>query len=235
MAAQTVLVVDDEAHIVETLRLYLERDGFRVVPAHDGRAALELAEREKPDLVILDLMLPEVSGLDVCRTIRGRSQVPIIMLTARSEEVDKLIGLELGADDYVTKPFSPREVAARVRAVLRRAAPSAGAAPSQQLAIGDLRIDLDRHEVRCCDALISLTPTEFRLLATLASQPGRVYSRAQLVEAAQGYEFDGYDRTIDTHIKNLRRKLSPGPGCRIVTVHGLGYKLEERAGEGVRP
>ncbi len=235
MAAQTVLVVDDEAHIVETLRLYLERDGFRVVAAYDGRAALELAERENPDLVILDLMLPELSGLDVCRTIRSRSQVPIIMLTARSEEVDKLVGLELGADDYVTKPFSPREVAARVRAVLRRAAPSAGAAPSQQLAIGDLRIDLDRHEVRCRDALISLTPTEFRLLATLAGQPGRVYSRAQLVEAAQGYEFDGYDRTIDTHIKNLRRKLSDRPGCRIVTVHGLGYKLEERAGEGVRP
>ena len=235
MAAQTILVVDDEAHIVETLRLYLERDGFRVVAAYDGRSALEFAEREKPDLIVLDLMLPEVSGLDVCRTIRSRSQVPIIMLTARSEEVDKLIGLELGADDYVTKPFSPREVAARVRAVLRRAAPLAAAAPSQQLAIGDLRIDLDRHEVRCGDEPISLTPTEFRLLATLARQPGRVYSRAQLMEAAQGYEFEGYDRTIDTHIKNLRRKLSHGPGCRIVTIHGLGYKLEESAGKGARP
>jgi DNA-binding response OmpR family regulator len=230
MPAQTILVVDDEAHIVETLRLYLERDGFRVVPAYDGRSALELAEREKPDLVVLDLMLPEVSGLDVCRTIRSRSQVPIIMLTARSEEVDKLVGLELGADDYVTKPFSPREVAARVRAVLRRAAPSTS--PPERLAIGDLRVDLDRHEVRCGDGLVSLTPTEFRLLATLAGQPGRVYSRAQLVEAAQGYEFEGYDRTIDTHIKNLRRKLSNGPGCRIVTVHGLGYKLEESAGKG---
>ncbi|MDP2948606.1 MAG: response regulator transcription factor [Chloroflexota bacterium] len=235
MPAQTVLVVDDEAHIVETLRLYLERDGFRVIPAYDGRAALELAEREKPDLIVLDLMLPEVSGFDVCRTIRSRSQVPIIMLTARSEEVDKLIGLELGADDYVTKPFSPREVAARVRAVLRRAALTAEAPPSERLAVGELRIDLDRHEVRCGDALISLTPTEFRLLATLARQPGRVYSRAQLVEAAQGYEFEGYDRTIDSHIKNLRRKLSDRPGCRIVTVHGLGYKLEESAGEGARP
>src|SRR4030042_3098559 len=149
MAAQTVLVVDDESHIVETLRLCLGRDGFRVVPAYDGRSALELAEREKPDLIVLDLMLPEVSGLDVCRTIRSRSQVPIVMLTARSEEVDKLVGLELGADDYATKPFSPREVAARVRAVLRRAAPSAAGAQSQQLAIGDLRVDLDRHEVRC--------------------------------------------------------------------------------------
>ena len=180
-------------------------------------------------------MLPEVSGLDVCRTIRSRSQVPIIMLTARSEEVDKLVGLELGADDYVTKPFSPREVAARVRAVLRRAAAPAVEASSERLAVGQLSIDLDRHEVRCGDALIPLTPTEFRLLATLAGQPGRVYSRAQLVEAGQGYEFDGYDRTIDTHIKNLRRKLSDQPGCRIVTVHGLGYKLEESAGEGVRP
>jgi len=232
VAAQTILVVDDEAHIVETLRLYLERDGFRVVPAYDGRAALELAEREKPDLIVLDLMLPEVSGLDVCRTIRARSQVPIVMLTARSEEVDKLVGLELGADDYVTKPFSPREVAARVRAVLRRAAAPAVEASSERLAVGQLSIDLDRHEVACGDALIPLTPTEFRLLATLARQPGRVYSRAQLVEAAQGYEFDGYDRTIDTHIKNLRRKLSHRPGCRIVTVHGLGYKLEESAGEG---
>ena len=232
VARQTVLVVDDESHIVETVRLYLERDGFRVVPAYDGRAALELFEREKPDLIVLDLMLPQVSGLDVCRSIRVRSQVPIIMLTARSEEVDKLIGLELGADDYVTKPFSPREVAARVRAVLRRAAGPVQASSPGRLAVGDLRIDIDRHEVRCSDTLISLTPTEFRLLTTLARHPGRVYTRAQLVEAAQGIEFEGYDRTIDSHIKNLRRKLSAQPGCRIVTVHGLGYKLEEHAGEG---
>ena len=232
MAAQTVLVVDDEAQIVETLRLYLERDGFRVVPAYDGRAALELAEREKPDLIVLDLMLPQVSGLDVCRAIRSRSQVPIIMLTARSEEVDKLVGLELGADDYVTKPFSPREVAARVRAVLRRAAAPVQAPSPERLVVGDLRIDIDQHQVRCGDVHIPLTLTEFRLLTALARHPGRVYTRAQLVEAVQGIEFDGYDRTIDSHIKNLRRKLSPRPGCRIVTVHGLGYKLEESAGEG---
>ena len=234
MAAQTVLVVDDEAQIVETLRLYLERDGFRVVPAHDGRAALDLFEREKPDLIVLDLMLPEIGGLDVCRTIRSRSQVPIIMLTARSEEVDKLVGLELGADDYITKPFSPREVSARVRAVLRRAAASVQP-PSERLVVGDLRIDVDRHEARCGDTLIPLTATEFRILTALAHHPGRVYTRAELVEAAQGLDFEGYDRTIDSHIKNLRRKLSHRPGCRIATVRGLGYKLEESARGGVGP
>ena len=180
-------------------------------------------------------MLPEISGLDVCRTIRSRWQVPIIMLTARSEEVDKLVGLELGADDYVTKPFSPREVAARVRVVLRRARPAAGPSGTERLVVGNLRIDLDRHEARCQEAVISLTPTEFRLLATLAGQPGRVYTRSQLVEAAQGYGFEGYDRAIDSHIKNLRRKLPTQPGCRIVTVHGVGYKLEESAGEGGSP
>ena len=233
MPAQTVLVVDDEARIVETLRLYLEKDGFRVVAAYDGRAALDLFEREKPNLVVLDLMLPGMSGLDVCRTIRGRSQVPIIMLTARAEEVDKIVGLELGADDYVTKPFSPRELAARVRAVLRRSA----AAPEQateRIAVGNLRIDIARHEVTCSGRLVSLTPTEFRLLAVMAQQPGRVYTRAQLVEAGLGYQFEGYDRTIDSHIKNLRRKLPGQADCRIITVHGLGYKLEEDAGKGAR-
>ena len=248
MSTQTVLVVDDEAQIVDTLRLYLERDGFRVVPAYNGRAALELFDREQPDLIVLDLMLPEVSGLDVCRSIRSRSQVPIIMLTARSEELDKVVGLELGADDYVTKPFSPREVAARVRAVLRRAASSATAwkspseslfqpslspaPPAERLAVGHLSIDIDRHEVHCGDTLIPLTLTEFRLLAALARYPGRVYTRTQLVEAALGYEFEGYDRAIDSHIKNLRRKLPTRPGCHIVTVHGLGYKLRGGTGEG---
>lgn len=224
-------MVDDEAHIVQTLRLYLERDGFRVVSAYDGRAALELFQRERPDLIVLDLMLPHVSGLDVCRTIRGSSQVPIIMLTARSEEVDKLVGLELGADDYVTKPFSPREVAARVRAVLRRSATAIPASSPDRVAVGNLRIDVDRHEVRCGASPIGLTRTEFDLLATLARHAGHVYTRAQLVETIQGIEFEGYDRTIDSHIKNLRRKLSGQPGCRIVTVRGLGYKLEESASE----
>ena len=235
MATQTVLLVDDEAQIVETLRLYLERDGFRVVPAHDGRTALELFQRENPDVIVLDLMLPHVNGLDVCRTIRGSSQVPIIMLTARSEEVDKLIGLELGADDYVSKPFSPREVAARVRAVLRRSATVVQASSPNRIVVGNLRIDVDRHEVRCGSAVISLTPTEFRLLESLARYPGRVYTRAQLVESVQGIEFEGYDRTIDSHIKNLRRKLSGRPGCHIATVHGLGYKLEEGAAKGATP
>ena len=226
MATGTILVVDDEPHIVETLRLYLERDGFRVLPAHDGEAALKLFDREKPDLIILDLMLPRVSGLDVCRAIRARSAVPIVMLTARSEEVDKLIGLELGADDYVTKPFSPREVAARVRAVLRRATAVPQASPGERLSVGELRIDIDRHQVSCADELVPLTRAEFRLLVTLASHPGRVYTRAQLVEAVQGVEFEGYDRTIDSHIKNLRHKLPGTAGCRIVTVYGVGYKLE---------
>jgi len=233
MPAQTILVVDDEARIVETLRLYLEKDGFRVIPAYDGRAALDLFERERPDLIVLDLMLPEISGLDVCRTIRSHSQVPIIMLTARSEEVDKIVGLELGADDYVTKPFSPREVAARVRAVLRRGA-GVETAAAERLTVGELPIDTARHEARCGEQPVALTPTEFRLLATMARQPGRVYTRAQLVEAGTGYEFEGYDRTIDSHIKNLRRKLPGQAGCRIITVHGLGYKLEEDAGKGAR-
>ncbi len=232
MVGPTILVVDDEVRIVETLRLYLERDGFRVLAAHDGRAALDLFSREKADLVILDLMLPEVSGLDVCRSIRSRSRVPIIMLTARAEEVDKVIGLELGADDYVTKPFSPRELAARVRAVLRRV--GAPAPDGEQLAVGGLVIEIDRHEVSCGEQSFSLTPTEFRILATLARQPRRVCTRAQLVEVALGYEFEGFDRTLDSHIKNLRRKLPREAGCAIVTVYGLGYKLEEDAGKGKR-
>jgi DNA-binding response OmpR family regulator len=228
MSVQSVLVVDDEKRIVDTLRLYLEKDGLRVVSAYDGPTALELFDREKPDLLVLDLMLPGLSGLDVCRSVRARSTVPIIMLTARAEEMDKILGLELGADDYVTKPFSPREVAARVRAVLRRAGPQANN-HEQKLQVGGLSIDVPAHQVRCGEDEISLTPTEFRLLEVLASAPGRVYTRPQLVEAALGYEFDGFDRAIDSHIKNLRKKLVPQGGCRVVTVHGLGYKLEEAA------
>ncbi|HEU4760274.1 MAG TPA: response regulator transcription factor [Dehalococcoidia bacterium] len=235
MPSQTVLVVDDEARIVDTLRLYLEKEGLRVVPAYDGRAALDLFEREKPDLIILDLMLPELSGLEVCRSVRSRSLVPIIMLTARSEEVDKVVGLELGADDYVTKPFSPREVAARVRAVLRRTAAAVEPSLAEPLVVGEISIDVDSHEVRAGQSIIPLTPTEFRLLSTLALHPGRVYTRANLVEAALGYGFEGYDRTIDSHIKNLRRKLPNRCRCRIITVHGLGYKLEENAAEGALP
>lgn len=225
MNQPTVLVVDDEARIVDTVRLYLERDGFRVIAAQDGRTALEVARREKLDIIVLDLMLPEMSGWDVCRAIRSQSTVPIIMLTARSEEVDRVLGLELGADDYVTKPFSPRELVARVRAVLRRTASKETA--SRETRAGNLTIDIDRHEVRCGDEPLLLTRTEFAILAALAQGPGRVHTRAQLIQAAQGYEFEGYDRVIDSHIKNLRRKLPERAGCRIVTVRGLGYKLQE--------
>jgi len=222
-----VLVVDDEPNIVQTLRLYLEKDGFRVVAAYDGRTALDIFEREGPDLIVLDLMLPEISGLDVCRSIRSRSQVPIIMLTARSEEVDRIVGLELGADDYVTKPFSPREVAARVRAVLRRASTASQEPAAERLVAGKLVVDVARHEVLCDGMPVALTPTEFRLLAALAGHPGNVYTRSQLAEAAQGLEFEGYDRTVDSHIKNLRKKLGAEAACRITTVHGVGYKLED--------
>ena len=224
-----VLVVDDEAKIVEMVRLYLERDGHTVLIARDGLSALESFRRDRPDLVVLDLMLPGIDGLEVCRIIRKESDVPVVMLTARTEEVDKLIGLELGADDYITKPFSPREVAARVRAVLRRS----GARPPEEerLEVGSLVIDARRHEVSCNGEALPLTPTEFRLLWSLAREPGRVFTRAQLLDLALGESYEGYDRTVDAHIKNLRHKLRRGApdsrGCVIATVHGVGYKLLE--------
>lgn len=227
MAREKVLIVDDEARIVELLRAYLERDGYQVLPAYNGREALDLARQERPGLVILDLMLPEVDGLEVCRAIRRESNVPIIMLTARDEEADKLVGLELGADDYITKPFSPREVVARVRAVLRRA--SASPEPDERVGVGTLLIDPQRHEVYCDGKPVTLTPTEFKLLEIMARSPGRVYSRLQLLELVQGEAYEGYERTIDAHIKNLRDKLGgfrQDPGCGIVTVYGVGYKLE---------
>jgi DNA-binding response OmpR family regulator len=222
-----VLVVDDEPKIVDLVKLYLERDGYRVLTALDGNAALAAIRDEHPDLVILDLMLPGVSGLDVCRSVRSHSSVPIIMLTARAEEVDKLIGLEIGADDYVTKPFSPRELSGRVRAVLRRST----AVPAQKpdrIEVGGLMIDATGHKVLCEGQSVDLTATEFRLLWTLASQPERVFSRGQLLESAQGNQFEGYERTIDAHVKNLRRKLSQasGQGC-IETVYGVGYRFVE--------
>lgn len=225
--AQTILVVDDEPQIVKVLRGYLEQAGFRVVTAHDGPAALTQYKHEKPDLVVLDLGLPGLDGLDVARRLRVMSNVPIIMVTARMEETDRLIGLELGADDYVTKPFSPREVAARVRAVLRRSE-SAPATP-EVIRAADIVIDLTRHVVTRGEEPIDLTPTEFALLVTLARESGRVFTRLQLLEAAQGDAFEGYDRTIDAHIKNLRAKLEANPKKPeyILTVFGLGYKFSE--------
>jgi DNA-binding response OmpR family regulator len=219
-----ILVVDDEHQIVDLLRTYLVREGFDVEEASDGEAALTALYQHQPDLVILDLMLPRIDGREVCRRIREQSRTPIIMLTARDEEADKLIGLELGADDYVTKPFSPREVVARVRAVLRRGSWEA----PDVIRAGDLTIDLRGHTVRRGERPVDLTPTEFRLLETLASHPNQVFTRMQLIDRVQGHAFEGYERTVDAHIKNLRAKVEPDPRAPryIVTVYGVGYKFQ---------
>jgi DNA-binding response OmpR family regulator len=230
MTKQTVLVVDDEKHIVNLLRAYLEEAGFRVVTAPDGRQALFAARHEKPDLVILDLMMPEMDGWEFTRRFRQNSSAPIIMLTARVEDLDKILGLELGADDYVTKPFSPREVVARVRAVLRR---SQQAPPSREvLRADDLVLDTETHTVTRSGRPVELTPTEFGLLAVLMGRPGRVMSRLELLEAAQGDAYEGYERTVDVHVKNLRRKLEPDPKNPryILTVFGVGYKFADQNG-----
>ncbi|MGQ0601457.1 MAG: response regulator transcription factor [Anaerolineales bacterium] len=218
--SKTVLVIDDEPKIAEICRDYLTAAGFGVLAAGTGPQGLALARKDKPDLVVLDLMLPGMDGLDVCRELRRESNVPIIMLTARVEESDKLVGLELGADDYLTKPFSPRELVARVRAVLRRGAPE-----TDNIRAGDLTLDRTRYRAELPGREIPLTPTEFEILAALAAQPGRVFSRAQLLAVARGISFESYERAIDSHIRNLRRKLEPGD--YIITVHGVGYKFVE--------
>ncbi|NWG20491.1 MAG: response regulator transcription factor [Chloroflexi bacterium] len=224
---QRVLIVDDERKLVQGLAAYFRQAGFDVLTAYDGRAALESFGRDHPDLVILDLMLPEIDGLDVCRAIRQRSATPIIMLTARVDEADTLIGLELGADDYITKPFSPREVVARARAVLRRT--SGALAPASVLRGGSILLDIDRRSATADGQAIELTPTEFDLLATLLRNRGRPLSRAQLLDAVAGDEEAAYERTIDAHIKNLRRKIEPDPSHPryIVTVFGVGYKFTD--------
>jgi len=225
---QTILVVDDEPQLVKVLRGYLEQSGFRVVTAADGPGALAQFKHEKPDLILLDLNLPGLDGIDVARRLRTTSNVPIIMVTARVEETDRLIGLELGADDYITKPFSPREVVARVRAVLRRA--DATATPPEIIRAADVEIDLTRHSVVRGGESVALTPTEFGLLAALARDPGRVLTRLQLLEAAQGDAFEGYERTVDAHIKNLRAKLERDPKKPeyVLTVFGVGYKFNDQ-------
>ncbi|OGO09432.1 MAG: DNA-binding response regulator [Chloroflexi bacterium RBG_13_60_9] len=222
-----ILIVDDEPQLVRVIRSYLEKAGYQAAAAYRGDEALQAFRANRPDLVILDLNLPGMDGLDVAREIRRLGQTPIIMLTARVEETDRLVGLELGADDYVTKPFSPREVVARVRAVLRRV--QGGATPPEVIRTAGLEIDVVRHTVRRGDQLLDLTPTEFSLLAALAGQPGRVFNRMQLLELAQGSAFEGYERTIDVHIKNLRAKIEPDPKIptRILTVFGIGYKFAE--------
>jgi len=231
--ARKVLVVDDEPKIVEVVGSYLKKAGFVPVCAENGARALDVFEKERPCLVILDLMLPDLPGEVVCRRLRARSRVPIIMLTAKVEDADAVRGLGLGADDYVAKPFSPRQLMARVEAVLRRTAGEAGLLASV-LSFGtdDLRIDTASVEVRKGGAPVSLTPSEFRLLAALAANPGRVYSREELINHALGEDFNGFDRTIDAHVKNLRQKIETDPRHPryILTVHGLGYRFS--GGEG---
>lgn len=224
---QKILVVDDEKKIVDIVKAYLEKDGYTTVAAHDGKTALELVRTEAPDLVVLDLMLPEVSGWDICRTLRAESSVPIIMLTARDDDTDKIVGLELGADDYVTKPFNPRELVSRVRAVLRRSERTV--AEKKKFQVGELTVDIEKHEARLGGRRLELTRTEFELLRVLAEAPGRVYSRMQLLDRTQGEAYEGYERTLDSHIKNLRKKLEidPGQPGYIVTVRGVGYKLAD--------
>ncbi len=227
--ATRILVVDDEKGIVEIVRAYLEREGYRVIAAYDGRAALETFEKESPDLIILDIMLPALDGREVCRAVRARSAVPIIMLTARDDSADKIVGLELGADDYVTKPFDPKELVARVKAVLRRATAAPEPSSPRQLRIADLMIDPEKRTVRRDGQAIDLTPIEFDLLATMAATPGRVYTRMQLLDRVQGDAYEGYERTIDSHIKNLRKKIEPDPNHPryLLTVYGIGYKVLE--------
>ncbi len=236
---ELILVVDDEPKIVKQVRDYLERGSFRVASAADGATALAIARHERPDLIVLDLNLPRptatqsrtagMDGLDVCRALRRESDVPIIMLTARVEETDRLIGLELGADDYITKPFSPRELVARVRAVLRRV--QGGVRQPGLVRVGDLEIDLHGHRVTRAGEAISLTRTEFNLLATLAQHPGQTFTRAQLLDRLHGVAYAGFDRSIDAHIKNLRRKLETDPldPRYVLTVYGVGYKFTDEA------
>lgn len=221
----TILIIEDEPELVKVLKSYLEQSGFSVLSAGRGDTGLSLWESKHPDLVILDLNLPGMDGLDVAREIRRKGATPIIMLTARVEETDQLIGLELGADDYIPKPFSPRIVVARVRALLRRS--EAASVVTQVLRVADLEIDLDGHTVQRDGQPLELTPTEFSLLVTMASQPGRAFSRLQLLEASQGSAYEGYERTIDAHIKNLRAKIEPDPKNPqyIETVFGVGYRF----------
>ena len=222
-----ILVVEDERRIAQIVRDYLERAGYRVTVASNGPEALAAARARSPDLIVLDLGLPQMDGLDVTRKVRKDSNVPIIMLTARVDESDKLIGLELGADDYVTKPFSPKELVARVRTVLRRT--EVAPEPNSVIRAGDVTLDKPRMQAKVGGHPLDLTRTEFELLATLARQPGRVFTRAQLLDSIRGVEVESFDRAIDAHIKNLRRKLESDPRNPkyVLTVHGIGYKFAE--------
>jgi two-component system response regulator BaeR len=225
MPERRVYIVEDERKLAELLRDYLEQDGFKVSIISRGDEAVGRVRDKTPDAVLLDLRLPGKDGMSICREIRSFSNVPILMITARVEEVDRLLGLELGADDYICKPFSPREVVARVKAVLRRVS---DAPSSEKIEIGPIALDKTNHQVMIHGEQIHLTPSEFDLLAVLMSQPGRVFSRSDLVYQVQGYDFEGYERTVDTHIKNLRKKISDAlPGEKIIrTIYSVGYSFE---------
>lgn len=225
----TILVVDDDRKTVDLIRIYLEKERYQVIVASDGHEALKLARQKQFSLIILDWMLPGIDGLDVCRILRAECDIPIILLTARSTEDDKLLGLNLGADDYLTKPFSPRELVARVRVVLRRANQKKEDDRLPALHLGDLVVDFVAHEARLHNTAIRLTPKEFKLLETLAREPGRAFSRTELVTRVFGVDYEGFDRTIDVHLMNLRKKIEPCPDQPIYlhTVYGVGYKLRK--------
>ena len=225
---KTVLVVDDEPRIAQLARDYLEHAGFAVLLAGDGKSGLLAVRTRQPDLVVLDLGLPELDGLAVTRAIRETSNLPIVMLTARDDELDRILGLELGADDYITKPFSPRELVARVRAVLRRTE-RAAAEPGDRVVVGDLALDASRLRTNVGGRSVELTPTEFSILLTMARQPGRIFTRSQLLDAVRGVAFESYERAIDAHVKNIRRKLEPEPHQPryVLTVYGMGYRVAE--------
>jgi len=225
MTSKKVLIVDDDPKLVELVKIYLNRDGYRVITASDGTEGLKQAREGHPDLIVLDVMLPGMDGFEICRTLRKESEVPIIMLTARTMEEDRLAGLDIGADDYVTKPFSPKELVARIRAVLRRIPEELQRGPAE-IKHGDLALNFLTREAFIGKQAVPLTPIEFKLLGVLAKEPGRVFSRGQLIEKVLGFDFDGFDRTIDVHILNLRRKLEEDPAHPqyIKTVYGAGYK-----------
>jgi len=228
MSQQTIMIVDDEHMIVDVIRAYLEKAGFKVVSASSGRDALTVFDRTSPDLIVLDLMLPDIKGEEVCRTIRRKSRVPVIMLTAKATEDDEVTGLGLGADDYITKPFSLRQLMARIQSHLRRQAEEPFPLASQMSFFdGDLVIDSLRHEVRKKGEVVVLTPNEFRLLTTLAKYPTKVFTRDELIDCALGMDFQGSDRTIDSHLKNIRQKIEDDTRhpCYVLTVHGVGYKF----------
>jgi DNA-binding response OmpR family regulator len=230
MDTQTkVLIVEDDPNVVRLVTLYLKSDGHEVISAFDGELGLQLAQTKSPDLIVLDIMMPKMDGMEVCREVRKQSNVPIVMLTARVEEEDVLAGLDLGADDYVTKPFSPKQLAARVRAVLRRTARDAEEVETvEELQYQDITVNVDSRAVSVGDVPVKLTPTEYRLLVQFVREPARVFSRDQIIERAFGYDFDGFDRTVDTHVFNLRKKLEAASGHPryIQTVYGMGYRLD---------